>query len=298
MKNRITRISPERKQELKELIEQIRQESYDQGYEDGKAFVSVETVEENTITHEGKLLRKVNREAREGDYVRPSNQKYARLIDGEIYGPVFKGSGQLLIDGYSVYAKGHNRTTSTVEVFELVEAIPQIVKSANQQRAELIEKAKEFVEKWTTTNRNSDEFSNDEFPHGLWVTGYAPTIEVEFHVNKYKHAVVALIKNCKDSELRAKGIAKCMPGDVFNEWIGKAIALARALKINIPVEFLEAVQPTEKVVGMVVMDDEHIGGKHTLIASGESLKKGYAHIGSPVGQDGIIIDDTNAQYEI
>ncbi|MER2171258.1 MAG: hypothetical protein ABS938_11565 [Psychrobacillus psychrodurans] len=290
MKNRITRISPERKAELKELIEQIRQESYDQGYEDGKAFVSIETVEDNTITHEGKLLRKVNREAREGDYVRPSNQKYARLIDGEIYGPVFKGSGQLLVDGYSVYAKGHNRTTSTVEVFELVEAIPQIVKSANQQRAELIQSAKEFI----------DNSIQNYFDFGITT--------FEFVVNAEKRTVVALERGNRTKTVYKKGIAKCIPGEVFHAGIGKAIALAKALKIDIPVEFLEAIQPDEVVVGHKVRGNyaeenyevpafhshEHLDGMYGRAIAIHGIEKS-AWVGT---KQVTIIDDTNAQYEI
>jgi hypothetical protein len=50
----------------------------------------------------------------------------------------------------------------------------------------------------------------------------------------------------------ARGIAKCDPTDVFNEHIGKAIALRRALGLEIPAEYIYAPDPTEIRVGDVV----------------------------------------------
>ncbi|WP_419962150.1 hypothetical protein [Psychrobacillus sp. BM2] len=287
MKNKISRISPERKIEIKELIEQIRQESYDQGYEDGKAFVSVVTVEDNTINHEGKLIRKVNREAREGDYVLFSNEQANRTHSDRITANKFYEvinawkEPRFITDDrdskYRVYEKSFGRTLENVEVFEGV-SLPQIEKSPNQQRAELIQKAKEFV-------RNSLQ---NHYNFGL--------TEFEFVVNAEKRTVVLLEQGKRTKKVYKRGVAKCDPSDVFNEWIGKAIALARALKIDIPVEFLEAVQPSEYVLGMSVKNSagtitritENFEGSETNTIDYLNLNVGYA----------TIIDDTNAEYEV
>ena len=50
----------------------------------------------------------------------------------------------------------------------------------------------------------------------------------------------------------ARGIAKAAPDDCFNVHIGKAIALHRALGLEVPDEYLNAPQPTEVRVGDAV----------------------------------------------
>jgi hypothetical protein len=76
---------------------------------------------------------------------------------------------------------------------------------------------------------------------------------VRFVVNPDKRTVVALvIDNAFRKTVREKGIAKCDPSDCFNASIGKAIALRRALGLEVPTEYLTAPQPTEVRVGDVV----------------------------------------------
>jgi hypothetical protein len=79
--------------------------------------------------------------------------------------------------------------------------------------------------------------------------------EVDFIVNKEKRTVVALLRHydipeCKD--VLSRGIAKCHPDDCFNAHIGRAIALRRALGLEVPKAYLNASQPTEVRVGDVV----------------------------------------------
>lgn len=78
---------------------------------------------------------------------------------------------------------------------------------------------------------------------------------VEFVVNSAKRTVVALVFGSESPdyyELREKGITKCAPDDCFNAHIGKAIALRRALGLEVPTEYLNVPQPTEVRVGDVV----------------------------------------------
>lgn len=255
-----------------------------------------------TVEHEGKVLRKVNRKANDGDYVRFHNQKNRNsLKDDVIYGPVKSYPNRaLVVKSYNVYQMEHNRTTETVEVFvveDFIDEIPfqdiPIIKYHNQQRAELIQRAREFVEGHLNGRRN----------------------EYAFHVNSEKNAVTCLIKGYWSGKVLAKGIAKCMPGDVFNESIGKAIALARALKIRIPREFLEAVQPDEIVVGHKIASrrtggtyyeydsvTEVDGDKVWGIDSGRKfIAFTYKNSRERYGGEAVspyIIDDTNAEYEV
>ena len=72
-------------------------------------------------------------------------------------------------------------------------------------------------------------------------SGIVVTDEVLFTINADKRTVVASIRYNEDpKDVYKQGRAKCAPGDVFNEHIGKAIALRRALGLEVPVEYYEA----------------------------------------------------------
>lgn len=129
----------------------------------------------------------------------------------------------------------------------MVENNKQQTKTPNQLRAEIIEKAKTFIEDTKNvigaiTNKKCYSYKKTNFTF----------CDVEFIVNKEKLTVVALFKRqLSDGKIITKGIAKCMTTDVFNEHLGKAIALGRALGLDVS-EFEQAVQPTEVELGMKV----------------------------------------------
>ncbi|WP_144522958.1 hypothetical protein [Bacillus pumilus] len=105
-------------------------------------------------------------------------------------------------------------------------------KSDQQKRDEIVAQAKEDVE-------------------DLVIKHFFFT-KADFIVNAAKRTVVALRKSLIDTRILRRGIAKCAPNDCFNEHIGKAIALRRALRLPVPVEYLNVPQPTEVRVGDVV----------------------------------------------
>ncbi|WP_256702606.1 hypothetical protein [Bacillus sp. CBA7126] len=74
----------------------------------------------------------------------------------------------------------------------------------------------------------------------------------EFIVNTEKRTVVVLRKLRGCTNIVRRGIAKAAPDDCFNVHIGEAIALHRALGLEVPDEYLNAPQPTEVRVGDVV----------------------------------------------
>ena len=179
-------------------------------------------------------------------------------------------------------------------------------KSPNELRAEVIQRAKEVLELW---KRNSfvglEDYQNSElpFPCNHW------SMVAEFVINPEKRTVVALLKGHETLRLATKGIAKCAHDDVFNEHIGKAIALGRALGKDVS-EFENAIQPTEPVIGHVVEGIESVGfyrrdRKFTLTSKqGDSFYYAEAKEYEPNEPDdfifndqiGKIVDDTNAQY--
>lgn len=240
---------------------------------------------ETYIKHEGKLYKKVNRIAKEGDVVVFNNvghvSKYTK--DGQPYKVYERGSTLHYDDGRDLgnMVYGWEALCPNPEVYELVEQ----PKTPNQQRKEIIEKAKEFVK---------------DGKYSLEIGSYT---RVKFIVNPEKRTVVALIRGVLSGNVREKGIAKCMKDDVFNVHIGKAIALGRALGKDVS-EFENAVKPTEIVVGMYVED--------TLMGYGtgkvNAIKpSGFcdAHRGYTVENGGWcfldrakILDDTNAEYEV
>lgn len=113
-----------------------------------------------------------------------------------------------------------------------------------QRRDEIVERAK----------RDIDELRDDK--DGLYEVPFKGTFNyvcyADFIVNRDKRTVVALLRIFKQGKVLARGIANCHPNDCFNVHIGKAIALRRALKIEVPDEYLNAPQPTEVRVGDVV----------------------------------------------
>src|SRR5690606_23223541 len=115
--------------------------------------------------------------------------------------------------------------------------------------------------------------------------------EADFIVNREKRTVVVLLRGVGSGVIRAKGIAKCAPGDCFNVWIGKAIALRRALGLEVPTEYLNAPQPTEVRVGDVV---DYEGYRVTVRPAGRLYRydEGFCAIGSYVAETGKIIDDS------
>jgi hypothetical protein len=75
---------------------------------------------------------------------------------------------------------------------------------------------------------------------------------VEFKINREKRAVVALLRGKWSNRIFERGIAKCHPDDCFNAYIGRAIALRRALGLEVPEAYLNAPQPTEVKRGDIV----------------------------------------------
>jgi hypothetical protein len=88
--------------------------------------------------------------------------------------------------------------------------------------------------------------------NGFAYNKYGDKRVVKFIVNKEKRTVVALLRGYLTGIIYERGIAKCHPDDCFNATIGRAIALRRALGLEVPEAYLNAPQPTEVRVGDIV----------------------------------------------
>lgn len=116
----------------------------------------------------------------------------------------------------------------------------------NRQRAAVIEEAKSFTKMCES------------------LVGLGGS-SVTYEVNEERREVSVILKNFV-TQVKVK--ARCHPNDVWNEHIGKAIAIGRVTGANI-FKFKNAPQPTEIVEGM---DVELFDGDGELYASGRALK--------------------------
>lgn len=142
---------------------------------------------------------------------------------------------------------------SKSEVEAAIEVFSQPIppqKTAQQIRDEIVERAKADVK--TLLDTPSPIGHDIEALDGAYINYHPHNHRVEFVVNRDKRTVVALVWNRRTDKLRLRGIAKCAPNDVFNTHIGRAIALRRALGLEVPAEYLSVPNPEEVRVGDVV----------------------------------------------
>ncbi|XRD24084.1 hypothetical protein AABM34_17015 [Lysinibacillus fusiformis] len=292
--------------ELKLIVHELR----------GKKSIEPSTTNtvEDIIEFEGKQYRKVDREAKVGDVVvfdKTVNFENTEIVTkGQFYKAKRGYLGELAFkdnegSSLNVYGGGITKfTPGNVAVYELIKPKPL---TPNQQRAEIIEKAKKFVEK--VSSRQSSWAVNE---NGNETYQQKCTFN-DFIINNEKRTVVVLVKGEDSGKIFEKGIAKCNPSDVFNEHIGKAIALGRALGLDVS-EFEQAVQPIEIVKGMEIMlfnsdgKDHKSGVVETYNSTADeatfSEEKTYGPFAEKTGfsrcirEHGYkIINDTNAKYE-
>ena len=252
---------------------------------------------EDIIEFEGKQYRKVERKAREGDVVIFKKSKIGCVNAGKPY----KSNGDTFYDDEGddicIYNGIADGTPETVDVYELIKEglnphIPMIDETIepltpNQQRAAIIEKAKAFVKNIV------GEYGTFRTTIGKYKDQCVKPI---FYVNEKKRAITILIYGAFGKELIFKGLAKCVLGDVFNEHIGKAIALGRALGLDVS-EFEQVVQPTV-AVGQIASHDDSEVYTITEITTDKALTNpgSFYELSSFEKGGAYIINDTNAIY--
>ncbi|MEC0718983.1 hypothetical protein P8882_01680 [Bacillus haynesii] len=167
--------------------------------------------------------------------------------------------------------------------------------SAQERRDEIVEQAKADVERLTARGLDGSQAGGFRGSYTYRSTYYV----VKFNVNRNKRAVTAIVrasdytgKNLSDAEI---GIAKATPDDCFNEHIGKAIALHRALGLEVPDEYLNAPQPTEVRVGDVVRSTVDKSNEYVIAKGEKAWHEGMAGLSSMVAKYGRIIDDSRTE---
>lgn len=293
---------------------------------------NIVTLQESTarglVVHNGKVLVRVDRKAREGDYVvfeglnrsdsTKSDKFYEVLSDLE-----YKDDTGTILRVY-----GWGTTYHNLKVFEVIGNLPQsnlVVEafepipiengtkppckhmSANQKRAKAIQMAKDFVEDQKTCHTGIVAKGN---PHEGKIRTYKGIYKrkqgnIEYISNaefiRKGNRVTCLLKGVETSKVHFVGRAECHADDVFNEHIGRAVALAKALDIveQLPPDILNAVRPDSFVKGMKVVWLDRFDNVYERIVEHVADYKAYFTNKSNMPKHRLaIIDDTNADYSV
>lgn len=291
---------------------------------------NIVTLQESTahglVVHDGKVLVQVEREAREGDYVVFENLVTLSTINGKFYEVVERFGKCKYEDENFVYRYVDEWGGGTYpKVYEVIGNLPQsdVVAAekkckhltANQKRARVIQMAKEFVEDQKGTlsglvidgDRGFKKYEDVYSPIDR-KTGFKAACNAEF-VRK-GNRVTCVLKGADTEKVYAVGRSECHVDDVFNEHIGQAVALAKALDIveQLPPDILNAVQPNKVVVGQRVKTSDGEVFVHGFEKCSMSERMGilvdYLFGNREDGftwlpNEGVdIIDDTNADYSL
>lgn len=287
MKNVIKGLSATKRAEIKDIIEVSAEAVYLLGFADGQA--ASPTVEDKpTVEQPNYQTEKRIAKIGESILMTNSHSTYGEYKNGDVLEVVEVRSSGLSAKGIEVGIL--HSEYEVIVANEVVEPIPAPAPlTANQQRAQSIQKAKEF----------KDALIDDV--HGYYLitskSGEKFLCDAIFKHNQTKRTTTCILVGAGTGYTRKKAVIHCQPNEVFNEPIGEVISLYKALQIDIPQEFLDAVQPDEKVVGMMV--DVGKDGVRRLVSDDNLVVPNTAsHIDSYYGETGIIIDDTNAEYVV
>lgn len=155
-------------------------------------------------------------------------------------------------------------------------------KSPQQHRDEIVERAKADIE----------ELSNGFGGYAISRNPYtrrSHICDVEFVVNRDKRKVTAILRGCNSRDVRAVGRAICAKNDVFNAHIGRAIALRRALGLEVPAEYLSVPNPEEVGVGDYVETLGSLRFRVTYEGSAKTVTRQLRR------GDALIIDDSREE---
>ena len=181
------------------------------------------------------------------------------------------------------YAEGYEQGKFDGSMDGLRRVKPE--ETAQEKRDRIVEQAKADIEELKSVRAGNITGRRGYRPDGRTL------YDVDFVTNKQKRTVVSLLKEQMYGDIGGKGIAKCDPNDCFNVHIGKAIALRRALEVEVPDEYLNTPQPTEVRVGDVV---RHRSGKKFTLS--EKIERDWNKLSAKVvrmnSKEYKVIDDS------
>lgn len=206
-------------------------------------------ISEKYVQHDGQILKLVEREAKAGDYVQ--FKFFVKGITGTKGGklykvfeepltrlPVYKDEGGRLRVVYGVYSWVESPSLKAYEVmhdlpFNLSEEEEKAIHELIPPQLKMREEAKKFIKELLESKRCEEKLCEDFPAHYHFRfkpdSSNPACLELRFVVNEEKRTVVGLGIGLYTKEVLKREIAKCAPGDVFDEEIGKAIVLGRML---------------------------------------------------------------------
>lgn len=205
-------------------------------------------VSEKYVQHDGQILKLVEREANFGDYVQFSNAKK------EMPGTDKEKFYKVLVDftfpkslaykderGVRQMVYGWKSSCHDPKVYEVMHDLPfNLSKEEEKAIHELIppqlkmrEEAKKFIEELLESKRCEEQLCEDFPAHYHFRfkpdSSNPSCLELRFVVNEEKRTVVGLGIGLHTKKVLKREIARCAPGDIWDEEIGKAIVLGRML---------------------------------------------------------------------
>ncbi|AKC02645.1 hypothetical protein CPT_Stills17 [Bacillus phage Stills] len=160
--------------------------------------------------------------------------------------------------GFNIDSDG-NVELNEAKITEIPNTIAQVVRSTFSPRHPLPKQTRKNVIRFAKDAHRvlaSNVFPGEDgivYMYRVMKDGQRTrTCLADFIVVKEKRKVICLLKDIETGKVVARGIAKCDPKDVFNVDIGSAIALYRALGLNVPLDYLNVPNPTDFETGQIV----------------------------------------------
>lgn len=163
-------------------------------------------------------------------------------------------------------------------------------------RIEVVKEAREIVRNIDTRGKSMFKIGGDEGNETYRNKYY----RVSFVVDRKKRTVVALVRKATFSGRITstnpdhKGISKANPDDVFNVYIGMAIAALRAFDLDVPEKFTNAPKPLGVKVGDIT---QLMAGPIRSIAKVERIEDGVNYYRTnglwSMREDLRVLDDTD-----
>lgn len=162
------------------------------------------------------------------------------------------------------------------------------VEVPNSARAAIIAKAKTFVKRTTSDMNNEDVMERGNHTMQTYLT--KPVFSVD---GRTVSVIVIGAFGCGREFERASATAA--PGDVFNRHIGEAIALGRAMGLDVG-EFENAPKPTKPVIGMVVEVQGSIQPFTGIVSAKAGYRDSIMSLERTPSNLLAILEDTDAEY--
>jgi hypothetical protein len=196
---------------------------------------------------------------------------------------------------------------SKMSLEEMLEAQNQIIETLNEinkmmkEKMEIRSLEKNPIEPIDnkTEREKMIEYSREFTSRTSYRFDFGIMVKPKFFVNAKKRTVAVKLFGVNSGRQYGEvGLAKCIPTDVFNEEIGKAIALHRALKKTVPVILTHTEFEERKCEKGDIIRYSKTGELYEVISSKHHTdgltNRGYqkCHPNSFVGKNGKIVDDT------